>query len=145
MPGRQYVTFRVEPHLLGIDILHVREVNQALGLTPVQRAPSFVRGMVNLRGQILTVFDLGVRLGLPARRITDESHNIILKSEAVGLLVDGVGDVVEANGDRLEAAPANLGGLQREFLEGVMELPQALLGVLSVEKLLEHGGAGPTS
>ena len=84
MGVKQFVTFRLDNRLLGIDILKVREINRVLDITPVQHAPGYVRGLVNLRGQTITVFDLGTRLGLPPRGITGCSHNIILKQDEVG-------------------------------------------------------------
>jgi chemotaxis signal transduction protein len=65
---------------LGINILFLREINRHIDLTPVDLAPSYVCGLMNLRGQIVTVIDLGVRLGLPPRKITAETGCIVLKS-----------------------------------------------------------------
>ncbi|MFP5213899.1 MAG: chemotaxis protein CheW, partial [Acidobacteriota bacterium] len=93
MNTKQFVTFRINGSLLGLDVLTVREINRVLDLTPVPHAPDYVRGLINLRGRTVTVFDLGVRLGQPASAITEESHNVVLKHDSVGLLVDAIGDV----------------------------------------------------
>jgi purine-binding chemotaxis protein CheW len=138
MTTLQLVTFRIDEHLVGIDILKVREINKVLEITPVQHAPAHVRGLVNLRGQTITVFDLGVRLGLPPRSITDSSHNVILKAEEVGLLVDGIGDVEEAGREAIEPPPANLDGVGSAFIECVVRLEDELVLVLSTERLLER-------
>ena len=137
MNSRQFVTFRVDDYLLGIDILKVREINRVLEITPVQHAREHIRGLINLRGQTITVFDLGVRLGLTHRKITEESHNIILKSDLVGLLVDSIGDVVEARKHIIENPPANVGEIEGKFIEGIVTLRDELLVVLSAEKILE--------
>ncbi len=137
MTSRQFVTFRIDEHLVGIDILKVREINRILEITPVQQAPAYVRGLVNLRGQTVTVFDLGVRLGLSPRVVTGTSHNVILKPEAVGLLVDRIGDVEEAEETAVEPPPANLNGIGAGFIECVVRLKDELVLVLSPEKILE--------
>jgi len=138
MTSRQFVTFRIDEHLVGIDILKVREINRVLEITPVQHAPAYVRGLVNLRGQTVTVFDLGVRLGLPPRSITETSHNVILKPDDIGLLVDRIGDVEEAEETAVEAPPANLNRIGAAFIECVVRLKDDLVLVLSPEKILER-------
>jgi len=134
---RQFVTFRLDDRLVGIDILKVREINRALDITPVQHAPAYVRGLVNLRGRAVTVFDLGIRLGLSRREITGNSHNIILKQDDIGLMVDGIGDVEEVDEEVTEGPPANLSGIGADFIECVVKMQGELLVVLSPEKILE--------
>ncbi|OQX26455.1 MAG: hypothetical protein BWK80_10385 [Desulfobacteraceae bacterium IS3] len=134
---RQFVTFRIDMYLMGIDILAVREINRFLDITPVQHVQDYIRGLINLRGQTVTVFDLGVRLGLSARILTDNSHNIILKKDAVGLLVDCIGDVTEADEAEIEPPPANVAEIEEKFIAGVVKLDDELLVILSAEKILE--------
>lgn len=138
MDAHQFISFRLDDYLAGISILKVREINRLVDITPVQHAPEYVRGLINLRGQTVTVFDLGVRLGLGPRIVTEETHNIILKGDAVGLLVDNIGDVVDASGGEIKAPPANLGGIAREFIESVVKLERELMIVLSSENILEY-------
>ena len=80
MENRQFITFYLGEDLFGLDILLVREINRHLELTRVDRTPEFVRGLMNLRGQIVTVLDLGIRLGIGARAIERESSCIVLKT-----------------------------------------------------------------
>ena len=134
----QYITFRIGRRLLGVDVLRVREINRVLDITPVQHAPEYVRGLVNLRGQTVTIFDLGVRLGLAPRKIGEESHNVVLKGHAVGLLVDSIGDVVKTKEHDVEPPPANIGEIQGAFVCGVAKLEDELLMILSVGKILEY-------
>jgi len=135
---KQFVTFQIGDHLLGIDILRVREINRVLDITPVQHCPPYMRGLINLRGQIVTIFDLGVRLGLGPRKLTERSHNIILKPDTVGLLADSIGDVVETREEDIEPPPANAGEIEGKFIEGVLKLETDLLVILSAGKLLEY-------
>jgi len=134
----QFVTFRIDEHLFGIDVLKVREINRVLEITPVQHSPDHVRGLVNLRGQIVTVFDMGIRLGLGLRKISEDSHNIVLKSEPVGLLVDSIGDVVQTEDERVEPPPANVSGIEGDFMAGVVRLKNDIILILSIEKILDY-------
>jgi purine-binding chemotaxis protein CheW len=136
-PTQQYVSFRIDDHLMGIDIGKIREVNLLLDITPVQHAPAHVRGLINLRGQIVTVLDLGVRLGLAAREITGESHNVILKHEDVGLLVDNIGDVVEVGPADIMIPPANMDLAVSTCVESVVRMENGLMMVLSPEMILD--------
>ncbi|MEW5723430.1 MAG: chemotaxis protein CheW [Thermodesulfobacteriota bacterium] len=138
MGARQFVTFRLGDHFLGLDVLEVREINRVLETTPVPPAPAFVRGLINLRGQVITVLDLGVRLGLAPLEITPETHNVILKADRVGLLVDAIGDVATVEENEIEAPPANLVGLEDELINGVVQLEGELLVILDAAKVLEH-------
>lgn len=140
MATKQFVTFRIEGDLLGIDVLRAREINRVLDITPVPKAPAYVRGLVNLRGQTLTVFDLGIRLGLPPREITEESHNVVLKHHPVGLLVDSIGNIVQCDELDVEQCQANADCLGGKFIEGVLKLEDELLIILHTEKLLEYAG-----
>ncbi|MBF0101823.1 MAG: chemotaxis protein CheW [Desulfobacterales bacterium] len=132
----QFVSFVIDSNLCGINILNVREINSVLDITPVQHAPDYVRGLINLRGQTVTVCDLGVRLGLEPRTITSETKNIILKEEDVALLVDSIGDVVEVEEDEIRPSPANFGDIEREFMDGIVRLESQLLIILSAKRLI---------
>lgn len=154
----QFVTFRLGGQLMGMDILLVREINQIMESTYVQRAPEFIIGLINLRGQIVTIFDLARRLGMPSKP-SEESHNIILKSngelvairvrenrdglesadEVVGLRVDAIGDVMEFDYQRIEPSPANIGHFDPHFLTGVVPLEEELLLILDVGAVLSKG------
>ncbi len=140
MATKQFITFRIDGHLTGIDVLRVREINQILDITPVPKAPAYVRGLINLHGQTLTIFDLRIRLGLPPREITEESHNIVLKHPPVGLLVDSIGNIVECDELEVEQCPANADSIEEKFIEGVLKLEDELLVILSAGKLLEYAG-----
>ncbi len=137
----QFVTFRIDGGLLGVDVLMVREINRVLDITPVPKAPEYVRGLVNLRGQTITVFDLGARLGLPLREITGESHNVVLKHYPVGLLVDSIGNIVQCAESQIEPRPANCGDIDGKFIDGVLRLENELLVILCAGKILEYGRA----
>lgn len=138
MAMRQFVTFKIDDNLMGIDILGVREINRILDITPVQHGPDYVRGLINLRGQTITVFDIGVRMGIVPRKISSRSHNIILKHEGVGFLVDDIGDVVYAEESKVEPLTVKIRNLNSHYIKGVVVLKNDLILVLSMKRILEY-------
>jgi len=149
----QFATFAVGEHLFGLDILGVREIIRVFNITPVPRADAHIRGLINLRGQIVTILDLAVRIGQQARPVKDSSHIVILKQGAagnpekgngggqdlLGLLVDSIGDVVEADQSLAEAPPANLTDAEERFLSGVLKTDAGLLVLLNLQELMSTG------
>ena len=158
MSMKQFASFYIGENLFGIDIRLIREINRNIEITPVDRAPKFVRGLLNLRGQIVTVIDLGVRIGLVGKE--EERNNgrcIVLKTseelsqkrsedpaledtarDLVALYVDDIGDMVTIDEKELESPPANIGEVEGEFFSGVAKLEKELLVILKVEELLKY-------
>ncbi|HET7690420.1 MAG TPA: chemotaxis protein CheW [Nocardioidaceae bacterium] len=136
----RYCTFWVGDLFFGVDVEQVQEVLRYQEMTVVPQAPESVRGLINLRGQIVTAVDLRCRLGLPAREDDTLPMNVIVRSrgEVVSLLVDDIGDVMEA-GDRVpEPVPANLPGAVASALLGVIPLPETILLVLDANRAVER-------
>lgn len=135
----ELATFYAGEALCGMDILKIQEINKLLDMTPVPQAPDYVKGILNLRGQIVTVIDLCKKLGLPEIRMNqEENRNIIVNSENeyVGLLVERISDVVRADWDEVQAPPANIGGVQGKYFEGVYKTDTSLIGILNAEEVL---------
>lgn len=134
----ELATFYVGNALCGMDILKVQEINKLMQMTKVPQAPEYVIGILNLRGQIVTIIDLGKKLGLGETDLSQDPRNIIVNSEGghVGLLVRQISDVVEADMEKKEHAPANMGGIQGEFFTGVYKTENELIGILDVDKVL---------
>lgn len=152
MASRSFATFLLNNQVFGIDILLIREINRQLDMTAVPHAADYIKGLLNLRGQIVTLMDLNLRLGLSSSRVSDTSHNIILKTDQelqsmgcdlvtapdkVGLLIDDIQDVVIVSEEDLEPPPANIGKIDGQFLSAVIKQPDTLIAVLCVEKLLK--------
>ncbi len=139
----QLVTFHVDQEEFGVDILDVREINRMMEITRVPHAPEFVEGVINLRGQVIPVVDLRKRFGLaPAKR--DKSNRIVvveLSDKVVGFLVDSVSEVLRVPNCVVEPSPPIVGGLDREYIQGVVKLEDRLLILLDLRKLLNHGEA----
>ena len=134
----ELATFYVGEALCGMDILKVQEINKLMDMTRVPQAPTYVMGILNLRGQIVTVIDLGKKLGLTSIELNDTSRNIIVNSENeyIGLLVSRIGDVVEADWQKVEEPPANIGGVQGNYFKGVFKTKDRLIGILDAERVL---------
>lgn len=134
----ELATFYVGDALCGMDILKVQEINKLMQMTKVPQAPDYVLGILNLRGQIVTIIDLGKKLGLGSTDISQDPRNIIVNSAGghVGLLVRKISDVVSADMNKREAAPANMRGIQGEYFNGVYKTDNNLIGILNVEKVL---------
>ncbi len=135
----ELTTFYVGDALCGMDILNVQEINKHMKMTKVPQAPECVMGILNLRGQIVTIIDLGKSLGLPSSEISNNSRNIIVNSdgEYIGLNVQRISDVVQADMETVEAPPANIGGVQGRFFEGVFKTKDSLIGILNVAEVLK--------
>jgi purine-binding chemotaxis protein CheW len=134
----ELATFYVGDALCGMDILKVQEINKLMEMTKVPQAPDYMIGILNLRGQIVTIIDLGQKLGLGRAQISGESRNIIVNAtgEHIGLLVTRISDVVMADPDKIEPAPANMSGLQGSFFTGVYKTENRLIGILDIKEVL---------
>lgn len=136
---RQYSTFFVGDTYFGVDVLDVQEVLRHQEMTPVPKASDVIMGLINLRGQIVTAFDMRRRLGLSDRTDGKPPMNFVVRTEdgAVSLLVDEIGDVIEAGQESFELPPETVSELARDLIEGVHKLDGHLLLVLSTAKVLE--------
>ncbi len=134
-------TFFVGNALCGLDILQIQEINKLMDKTAVPQALEYVTGILNLRGQIVTIIDLGKKLGLGQTEISQDSRNIIVSGqggEHIGLLVKKISDVVTVDPQLVESAPSNMKGIQGEFFTGVHKSEDKLFGILDVEKILSY-------
>lgn len=135
----QCCTFWLADRLFGIDVHGVQEIVPAQPMTPVPLAPATVRGLINLRGQIVTAVDLRRRLGFDERPRGELPTHVIVQIEDVLLsfLVDRIGDVISVPEGAFESPPDTLQGRARELILGAYKLPDRLLLVLDVLKAAE--------
>ncbi len=131
-------TFYIGEHQFGIDILKVQEINKNPTITTVSQSQEFIVGVMNLRGRIVTVIDLGKKLGLSFTVPGKESRTIIVNSqeEYIGLLVDRIGDVVPVDNDSVEPPPVNIDRILGNYTKGVLKVGKGLIGILDVEEAL---------
>lgn len=140
---RQFVTFYLNGHLFGVDVVHVQEVIREQAMTRVPLAPLVVSGLINLRGQIVLAIDLRRRLGLAQRAGDASVMNLVAHTGdgPVSLLVDEIGEVIEVGADVFENSPDTLKGVHRELVEGVYKLKSQLLIALNVNRVIQIGEA----
>jgi purine-binding chemotaxis protein CheW len=142
---RQFCTFFLDGLRFGVDVRKVQEVVPYQEMTRVPLAPSTVRGLLNLRGQIVTGIDLRRRLELAERPPGRLPMNVVLRGEdsPVSFLVDEIGEVIEVAADAWERPPETLQGRIRELIQGVYPLPEELLLVLDTGKTLDLNQDSP--
>jgi purine-binding chemotaxis protein CheW len=137
-PVIQLVTFRLKDETYGINVMQVQEVLRVTEIAPVPGAPGYVLGIINLRGNVVTVIDTRTRFGLPTTERDDSSRIVIIESEqqVVGILVDSVAEVVELRQSEIDSAP-NIGNEESSrYIQGVASRDQDLLIVVDLNKLL---------
>ena len=138
MPSRQFVTFDVANHFLGIPVNVVQEVLLNENYTPMPGAPDGSGGLFNLRGEVIGTIDLRVRFGLPATPRSGAVVNVVVLAggEPVSLLADRIGPVAELDDTAFEPPPGTLTGPTRALITGTYKTEDRLLLVLDVEQCL---------
>ena len=134
----QWVTFRLENETYGVNVMQVQEVLRYSDIAPVPGAPSYVLGIINLRGNVVTVIDTRARFGLMPDEITDNTRVVIIESnkQVIGILVDSVAEVVYMKASEIEPAP-NVGtDDSAKFIRGVCNRDNELLILVDLDKLL---------
>lgn len=134
----QFATFYVGDILLGIDIRNVQEINRQLTVTEVPHSKDYVRGVINLRGDVATVIDLRTILGLPIAERTRDSRNLVVNSngEAIGFWVDRISDIHTLSSDQISPPPTKVDGVDGSLFKGVFKLEKEMLIILNVEEVL---------
>ena len=137
--ARQYCTFYVDGQCFGLDVLRVQEIIRYQEMTRVPLAAPAVRGLINLRGQIVTAIDLRRRLEMTERPAEQLPLNVVVQTEdgAVILLVDEIGDVLEVPEELYESPPDTLRGTARALIRGAYKLDDRLMLLLDVDKALQ--------
>lgn len=135
---QQYCTFYLDQYYFGIEVEQVQEIIRFQEITPVALAPAVVKGLINLRGQIVTAVDLRRLLELPDRGEDEDPMNIVVRTPlgAFSLLADRIGDVLELTDGSFESPPDNLGGMARELIQRAYKLEGTLLLTMAIDKLV---------
>lgn len=136
--NREFVTMRVEGQLLGISVLAVQDVLRNMKIAKVPLSPPVIEGSMNLRGRIVTVFNMRQRLGLPMIEGETPMHIVIDQdNELYSLMVDEIGDVLNLSMKGFEKTPVNLSSAWREIALGVFQLDKELLLILDTRAALK--------
>ncbi|NCP64014.1 MAG: chemotaxis protein CheW [Paraglaciecola sp.] len=134
----QWVTYKLGEETYGINVMQVQEVLRYTEIAPVPGAPDYVLGIINLRGNVVTVIDTRSRFGLPPSEISDNSRIVIIESDdqVVGIMVDSVAEVVYLRSSEIDSAP-NVGTEESaKFIQGVSNRDGQLLILVDLNKLL---------
>jgi purine-binding chemotaxis protein CheW len=134
----QLISFIVGEEEYGLDILRVKEVIRIREITRLPRAPSFVKGIINLRGDIIPIIDLRDKFGLERQDYTAMTRVIVVDvdSRLIGMVVDAASQVVRVPADQIEPPPPIVGGLSVEFIKGVGKLDERLIILLNIDRIL---------
>jgi purine-binding chemotaxis protein CheW len=140
MALQQFCTFRVGGELFGIQVERVQEVLNFQAMTPIPFSTA-LRGLINLRGQIIVAIDLRTRLHMPERSAEEPPMNVVLRTDdgAVSLLVDSICDVVNVTDKTFEAVPVTMSASLKELISGVHKLDSELMLVLDAEHAIDVG------
>jgi len=135
----QVTCFQIGDVLCGIDIQHVQEINKSMNITQVPLSQEYIKGIMNLRGDIVTVIDLGRKLEMAPVKIDEDSRITIVKwnDEFVGLLVDKIYDVITVKRQDVMPPPSNIKGAKGRYFQGVIKKDSDLIGILEIDAVLE--------
>jgi purine-binding chemotaxis protein CheW len=134
----QLVVFQLGVELYGVEIACVHEIVRMQTITRVPRAPAFVEGVINLRGRVIPVIDLRRRFNLPAAAHTRASRIVVVEigDQVVGLVVDGVSEVLRVDTALVEPPSPVVAGIDSEYLQGIARLPERLVILLDLDRVL---------
>ena len=139
----KYLTFALHPESYGIDVLKVREIIRLTTITSVPQMPAHVRGVINLRGKIIPVMDLRLRFGFPDAPSTDQTCIIVVqvklpegKPAPMGLVVDGVEEVVNLAAADIEKTPDFGGQISTDFIVGMAKIKGVVKPLLNIDRVL---------
>ncbi len=135
---RQFISFSVGDEEYGLELLRVKEVIRVREITWLPRAASFVKGIINLRGDMIPIIDLRDKFGLPAQEASTTTRVIVgeVDGQLVGMVVDSAGQVVRIPADQIDPPPEVFGGVPRNFITGVGRLEDRQVTLLDVDVIL---------
>lgn len=136
----QMVSFQLAEEEYGIDISKVREIILVGEITQIPETPAFVKGLINLRSNIIPVIDLKLRFGLPEAERTDDTRIMVVDvaGKTIGIIVDAVNEVLRISQSNIAPPPPTVAGLGHEYLTGLAKLENRLLIVLDIERILSN-------
>jgi len=134
----QVVSFRLGGEEYGVDISQVQEIIRLVEITHVPRAPKFMEGVINLRGQLIPIIDLRTRFGMPRIEPTKSTRIIVTEigTKRVGIIVDSVSEVLNLPLENVEEAPEMIAGVGTEYIQGVGKLDDRLIILLDLTMVI---------
>ena len=143
----QWVTFQLDRETYGINVMQVQEVLRYTEIAPVPGAPDYVLGIINLRGNVVTVIDTRSRFGLPPAEVSENSRIVIIEADkqVIGIMVDSVAEVVYLRSSEIDVAPSVGTEENAKFIQGVSNRDGELLILVDLNKLLSDEEWGELS
>lgn len=137
---KQFVVFRLENEEYGIDILRVKEIKEMMRITRVPKAANLVRGVINLRGEVIPVIDLRKKFNLPPKEENDSTRIIIVAVDdiTVGLIVDTSSEVIEISSNAIESTPDGVGNVDQGNIYGIGKVGERLIILLDIVKIVTN-------
>jgi purine-binding chemotaxis protein CheW len=134
----QVVSFALGSEEYGVDIAQVQEINRMVTITPVPRAPQFMEGVINLRGQLIPIIDLRTRFGMERSERTKNTRIVVTEigSKRLGMVVDSVSEVLRIPIEQIEDAPDLVAGVDTEYIRGVAKLDARLIIMLNLDRVI---------
>ncbi|MGD0763413.1 MAG: chemotaxis protein CheW [Roseiarcus sp.] len=134
----EFVAFRIGAQEFCIDIMSVREIRGWTPATPLPHAPSYVRGVINLRGSVLPIVDLAERLGFPPIEATVRQVIIVVQfaGQIIGLLVDAVSDILTQSTENIQPTPDIATDVVKSFVRGVLAIEGRMIGLVELDSLM---------
>lgn len=134
----QVVSFKLGAEEYGVDIAQVQEINRMVAVTHVPRAPEFMEGVINLRGQLIPIIDLRSRFGMPRAEHTKNTRIVVTEigAKRVGMVVDSVSEVLRLATDQIEDAPEMITGVDTEYIRGVGKIEDRLIILLDLARVI---------
>ncbi|GLR66138.1 chemotaxis protein CheW [Acidocella aquatica] len=138
---RELIAFRVGRQEFCINVMAVREIRGWTAATALPRAPRYVRGVINLRGAVLPIVELAVRLGLPSNEPSARNVIIVVQiaHQQIGLLVDAVSDILTANDANIQPTPDVSSDLVKTFVKGLLPVDGRMISLISLDHVLPQG------
>lgn len=140
----KYLTFLTGGEGYGLPVLKVREIMKVMEITAIPQVPVYVRGVINLRGKVIPVIDLRLKFGMPACDATDQTCIIVVEAASggrsrqamMGLLVDGVSEVLNIQAAEIEPPPAFGDGVRTDYMQGVAKVKGTVKILLDIDRVL---------
>jgi purine-binding chemotaxis protein CheW len=144
----KYLTFALAHEEYGLEILKVREIIGYMEITAVPQAPHYVKGVINLRGQVIPVVDLRTKFGMETADVTDQTCIIVVEIAqqgrkcSTGIVVDRVQEVLDIEGQNIEESPQFGGSVDTDFIMGMAKVSDSVKILLDIDKVLCGSGPG---
>ncbi|NLM10764.1 MAG: chemotaxis protein CheW [Clostridiaceae bacterium] len=137
---KQYVVFRIDKDEYGSDINKVTVIERMLTITRVPKTPPYIKGVINLRGDVIPVMDLRTRFGLPEKEADDDTRIIIVEVDNIsyGIIVDSVLEVIQLDETSIESVSGFVNNVSLDYVSGIAKSDTRLITLLNLEKLISE-------